>query len=212
MQSIGPLAKWPGAAPAVPWFIDTTGYRGSFTPEQIADAYATAWRAWADVFNIDATPARSSAEALVRAHFAYIDGPSNVLAWSELADNTNRPKTQRYDVGERWTIEWESVGIPLVTVAIHEIGHVLGLEHDTANANAIMRPTISRSLPRPTERDFQHLAGLGYTRRTSPPTNPTPDPPPVGGLQFPLPGGGLLTADFANKLVTYPAGWVGRNQ
>jgi hypothetical protein len=210
-QEIGPLAKWPGAAPTIPWFLDTSGYKGQFSADVIRKAYATAWKAWADVFEITTPEATSNAEALVRAHFARIDGQYSVLAWSELANNTNQPKTQRYDNTEPWTLEWEpGNGIPLITVAIHEIGHVLGLDHDSSNANAIMRPSVSRSLPRPTERDFQRLAGLGYKRRTTPPPTPVPDPPPVNGLQLPLPGGGLLKVDYPTKVITYPSGWTGR--
>lgn len=217
VQSVGPLAKWPGANPRLPWFLDVLGYRGKLGSDILRAAYKTAWQCWANVFEIDVMEAANASDALIRAHFAPIDGPSSTLAWSYLADNTNSPKVQRYDAGESWTVEWEATGIPLVTVAIHEIGHVLGLDHDSSNANAIMRPSVSRSLPRPTERDFQRLAGLGYKRRTTPvpppppPYNP-PDPPPVGGLQFPLPGGGLLTADYGSKLITYPQGWVGRAQ
>lgn len=41
----------------------------------------------------------------------------------------------------------------------------------------------------------------------NPPPDPTPDPPPVGGVRFGLPGGGQLTAEYATKRITYPAGW-----
>lgn len=199
VQTSGALAKWPGDAPRLPWHADLAGYRGNLTPAQLQGAFRLAWQAWADV--IDITPEEAAfAAALVRKHFARIDGPSNVLAWSELANNTNSPKTQRYDSGDNWTVDSFDGGIPLVTVAIHEIGHVLGLDHDTPSANAIMRPSITRSLPRPTERDFQRMIGLGYRRRTAPPPPPPgpPDPPPVGGV---------LIVDPQSRTVSLPAGW-----
>ncbi len=201
LQVVGEFAKWPGAVPRIPWHVDTSGYGGGMTAARLHEAFALAWQQWADVVEIDPVPSATAAEAWVRSHFARIDGPSNVLAWSELADNTNRPKTQRYDSGDNWTFEWESSGIPLVVVAIHEIGHVIGLDHDGSSANAIMRPTVSRSISRPTERDFQRLVGLGYTRRTAPP--PPPMPPPVPPV--PTPSTGLIVIDFEGGLIKAPS-------
>lgn len=210
IQSIGPLAKWPGLAPTLPWHINPDGYRGNMAATKLRDIFARAWQAWAN--HIDITPLNVlvSAGALIRSHFAPIDGSSGVLAWSELANNTNSPKTQRYDSNDNWTDSDGSLtptGIDLVRVAIHEIGHVLGLDHDTSNADAIMRPSYSTKLPRPTERDIQRMIGLGYSRRTTPtpPVPPTvPDPPPVSGLRIELPGGGFLTASYLTNRITYP--------
>lgn len=212
-ESIGPLAKWPGAAPRLPWNIDTTGYAGKLTADDVRDAFTLAWLYWAEHVHI--TPVYAGAgEAVVRSHFARIDGPSNVLAWSMLADDTNSPKTQRYDSGDTWVTmnpEAPAGGIDLVRVACHEIGHVLGLDHDGGQADALMRPSYSTSIPRPRPRDIQRLVGLGYKPRTAPPPPVVPDPPPVGGVMFYLPGGGFLDADFKTRVITYPQGWTGRN-
>lgn len=160
-------AKWPGKNPVIPWHIDTSGYRGNMTAEQLREVFRLAWAAWADVLDFTAEQVDTAEEAFVRKHFAHIDGSSGTLAWSELADNTNRPKTQRYDTGDKWVADSGAspAGIDLIRVATHEIGHVLGLDHDNGNAEAIMRPMYSTRLPRPTQRDYQRMVGLGYKLR-----------------------------------------------
>lgn len=213
-QSVGPLAKWPGDNPDLPWYYDLSGYRGPLPKDEIIASFEQAWAYWAEAVDIRPRVVSSRSEAKVWGTFARIDGGSGVLAWSMLANNDDGPKEQRYDSGESWVKvnpDRPTGGIDLVRVACHEIGHVLGLDHDSANADALLRPSYSPAIPRPTERDYQRLVGLGYKRRTAPVPPPTPDPPPVTGVRLPLPGGGFLAADYPTRTVTYPPTWTGRS-
>ncbi len=177
-QRLGAFAKWPGPAPRLPWHVDLAGYQGNLSPGDLVEAFRLAWSWWAAAAEITPILVQSPAEALVRKHFARIDGPSGVLAWSELADNTNQPKTQRYDSGDSWIISetMTGAGVDIARVICHEIGHVLGLEHDGQNSRTLMAPFISSAIRRPTPRDIERLLSLGYTRRVTPLPDPDPDP------------------------------------
>ncbi len=180
IQRLGAFAKWPGANPRLPWHVDVSGHRGSMTAAEVLEAFRLAWAWWAEQAEITPVMVGSVADALVRKHFARIDGLNGILAWSELADNTNQPKTQRYDNSENWrNSETLAGGMDLVRVAAHEIGHVLGLEHDSPSAAALMRPSVSEGIRKPTARDFDRLYALGYKKRTTPIPDPVPPLPPV---------------------------------
>lgn len=220
VADMGALGKWPGANPQLPWYLDTAGYKGNISQADLIKAYELAWSYWAQQLEIGPFNAFESAKAIVRAHFARIDGSSGVLAWSELANNTTSPKTQRYDNGEGWVVSPDSApqsGIDLVRVAAHEIGHVLGLGHDSASADALMRPSYSTRIPKPTSRDIERMINLGYKKRatTSPPNPPSPptvppihpvdpDPPPVP--RPPL--AGQVHIDIDKRIVSVPSNWT----
>ena len=174
IQRLGAYAKWPGASPRLTWNFDISGYRGDLTPTQLIEAFRLAFSWWAEAAEMTPVMVQTPGEALIRSHFARIDGPSGILAWSELADNTNQPKTQRYDNSEMWSIDWF-----LQAVISHEIGHMLGLTHDSELSASLMAPFIQESVRKPTPRDAQRLIGLGYLRRTTPIPDPTQPGPGV---------------------------------
>lgn len=209
MMQADVLAKWPGDNPRLPWHANLSGYQGGLTPGQLYAAFAEAWKRWSDVIEIRPEMVQTATEAYIRKAFGREDGPNGVLAWSYLADNTNRPKNQQYDYAENWLFDQVgSNGIDLIRVACHEIGHVLGLTHDSSNADALLRPTYSTSIAKPTERDITRMVGLGYKRRTSAPVPPVPVPPvPPTPVPDPPTILGKVNLDVGTGTITYSGGW-----
>lgn len=162
-------------------YDSAAGLRPPLSRDAISGEFRTAWNWWAEGLDIEPVEVTDPAAAMVRIKFGKIDGPSGTLAWSYLSDGTMRPKDQLYDVSERWTAGPPASGLlALRTVACHEIGHVLGLAHDSPTAPAVMRPMYTASIPREQARDYDRLVALGYARRTKAPAGP------VDVLSFPV--------------------------
>jgi hypothetical protein len=174
-------ARIPG--PKIFWTVQPKAYpEFGLANEDVVGAFTDAWAAWdaGAVINPAYVPWGSPNQPTnVSSHFQFIDGPGNVLAWSELADGTKRTLTQRYD-DEKWSREAKSGRISMKQVAMHEIGHALGLQHDANNSGSLMAPVLNSKIDEPTSRDFQRLYALGYDRRVAPPS-------PKGPKLIPLP-------------------------
>lgn len=104
------------------------------------------------------------------------DGPGDVLAHASYPNPyTDRQVFLHFDDAERW-VDSETKNVDLVTVAAHEIGHTLGLDHSD-DPNALMYPSYSaprRFLGNDDIAGIQSLYGLA-----SQPSN-APEAPPQG--------------------------------
>jgi hypothetical protein len=67
------------------------------------------------------------------------DGPSNVLAHAYYPQGTGLSGDTHFDQAESWNTD-PDLGIDLIEVATHEIGHAIGLAHQASSTTAVMNP------------------------------------------------------------------------
>lgn len=169
------VRPWP--VRRITWTIDRASWSSAGIDPAIAqDAFRQAWQSWADHLDIEPVYVDTAAAALVRSKAERIDGAGKILAQSELADGTLTPRHQVYDSAESWAVSAQPVRqIDLTRVAAHEIGHVLGLVHDSENSGALMAPAYSKAIRFPGKRDIDRALQLGYKPK---PANPSINPAP----------------------------------
>jgi len=119
-----------------------------------------AFAAWSAIANIQFTEvpdggqpfnaAGGTGDIRIVAHV--FDGPSNVLAHAYFPppNGTSAAGDVHFDVGENWSCTSGTGGIDLGVVAVHEIGHSIGLNHETRFAfpgrPAVMNPFYNPSV------------------------------------------------------------------
>ena len=145
------------------------------TENETWEVFDWALGAWAAVAGITPSRASDPNSARIIAFVRRLDGPNGVLAQSELPCGGIRRARQEYDSAESWN---RTVQARLV--ALHELGHALGIGH--ISSGNVMAPIYNGSLNKPQAGDIAELKA-----RYGPPivvVPPTPQPPVVGDLQI----------------------------
>ncbi|MES2029804.1 MAG: matrixin family metalloprotease [Pseudomonadota bacterium] len=162
--------KWGGsgigtAGGLVNWAVDAT------VPTALLYDISSAFSMWSSYANIQFQRVASTTAAAIDFSFGYIDGSNNVLGETSYSYSGSafRGAAVEFDSGENWravgTHGYSSAGVSFYVVALHEIGHAIGLDHYNVTA-AVMNAYLSPSILYPTSSDIhgvQTLYGVAQT-------------------------------------------------
>lgn len=164
---------WGGQLPG----IDETAMHGVIT---------AAWRAWEAVCGITAQRVESKSTADVSLFAGREDGSGRTLAWAELPCGQDRQRQLKLDVDEPWVVvpDPPRYRVSVLLTLIHELGHILGLEHGPPGT--IMQPVYDPSVKKPTQWDIAQVQSRYGDRIETPGT---------GGGELPPAGGEWMTID-----------------
>lgn len=193
--------KWPSAD--IAWTITDSvpGIADAALQTLIGNQLAR----WAKAANVVFTYTDNARSANILVTSRAIDGPENILAETELPQPGLAQVHLWFDTAENW-LDSETPGsgaqISIDLVALHELGHALGLGHRTDGGPAIMDPIYNPAVSDLEPWDIQQAQS-----RYGPPLAvavPIPIPIPVpGGIPmpttptvpaFPIPAGGFTVS------------------
>ncbi len=178
------ISQW-GKTSITYYFINGTEKINGNTERGLVRA---AFALWADETPLTFTEVADSAQADIVIGWAEgehgdgdsFDGPGNVLAHASYPNPYQEKQVfLHFDDAERW-VNSETQNVDLLTVAAHEIGHTLGLDHSN-DRNALMYPSYSephRFLGQDDVAGVQSLYGLAAKPAESPEAPPQGATPP----------------------------------
>lgn len=142
-------------------------------------AVAAAFAYWTRHSALTVTPAgKDKPDILIgtgRGPQSNFDGAGGTLAWAFVPDGRDRQLQMKFDADETWVFDPAQRGFLLQTVACHEFGHLLGLDHSRVQS-ALMAPHYNATIGEPQPNDDV----ARFQTRYGPHQNPTAQVPEVG--------------------------------
>ena len=178
------ISQW-GKTNLTYYFINETG---KISGKAERDLIRAAFKLWADETPLFFNEVSDSTQADILIGWAEgdhgdgdpFDGPGEVLAHASYPNPYNdRQVFLHFDDSERW-VNSDTQNVDLLTVAAHEIGHNLGLDHSN-DPNALMFPSYSgphRSLGNDDIAGVRSLYGITAQPAESPEAPPQGATPP----------------------------------
>jgi hypothetical protein len=153
--------------------------------QQVESTIEAALDVWSDVANVEfkQTPKNGQTDA-IDIRFKALDGTGGTLARAYFPDDLNRNPIAgdvEFDIDENWEIGNDRglAAYDLMLVAVHEIGHALGLSHSPAET-AVMHHAVSALsyFQGLSHDDIDHALEL-YAAAPPPQVSTPPPAPPV---------------------------------
>jgi hypothetical protein len=141
------LLQWP--VRHIVYHVDHGAIFGTLPCAGVLDAFGRAWRAWESVCGLTACPG-SLADAHVLVQTQDFGSPWGLLATSEMPDGSLARRRQLFNSAALWSLAttrdpWK---VELYWVAMHEIGHVLGIGDHLPPGNVMaLAPDFSLRCP-----------------------------------------------------------------
>ena len=175
------LCKWPMAE--VAFYIARVPDMPGYTDEQVRQMVRDSWSAWNGVcglraYEVDRQSSCNVIVAVGRGRGHDFDGPSGVLAWSQLPCGATRTTQllQRFDLDEEWSLAPARGKILAPNVWAHENGHAIGISHVPPKLGlALMNPMYRVDVTEPRDLDIAE-AVTRDSASASPPAPPLPVP------------------------------------
>lgn len=131
----------------VKWYVDTSNFHNintEMTKDTIIGVFATSFSKWSKtaLLSIIQVYNESEADIVIRFYSSNhgdnfdFDGPGKVLAHA-FFPGTGLGGDAHFDIDEKWEIYDRDEATSLLSVAIHELGHSLGIDHSSVQ-DAIM--------------------------------------------------------------------------